>query len=199
MAPGVATAMMATMARRKPFVMQFPPEQVPELAAAYCYKDDGPAVRAGADARREGAYSKDGLLRVVRWKAARALPLVVINRGETIASATSEALAADDDAVALAQLVELPGIGVPIASTLLHFAYPDRYPILDYRALRSLGHGRRTVYPIAFAVRYFAACRELRNAHDSIPSLRFLDKALWTYDVRRHPPKLRHRRCRECR
>jgi hypothetical protein len=124
---------------------------------------------------------------------ARALPLVVVNSARAIEDATRRSLSATNDAEALASLVELPGI-VPIASALLHFARPDLYLILDYRALRSLGHGRRTRYPIAFGARYFVACRELRDAHASPPDLRTLDKALWTFDMAAHPPKLHRRR-----
>ena len=36
-------------------------------------------------------------------------------------------------------LLTLTGVGVPTASTLLYFAFPDAYPVLDVRALESLG------------------------------------------------------------
>ena len=48
-------------------------------------------------------------------------------------------------------LLELRGVGVPVASALLHFAVPERYPILDFRALESLGdRRRRTHYTVDF-------------------------------------------------
>lgn len=84
------------------------------------------------------------------------------------------------------------GVAVPIASALLQFAAPDRYPILDYRAARSFGHRRRTSYPAAYGVRYFAACRHEQALH-GVANLRTLDKALWAYDRHRHPPKRPHR------
>src|SRR3954449_8158721 len=47
-------------------------------------------------------------------------------------------------------LLELGGVGVPTASTLLYFAFPDDYPILDVRALHALGHKPRSAYPIGY-------------------------------------------------
>ena len=43
-------------------------------------------------------------------------------------------------------LVKLNGVGVPTGSALLHFAFPKDYPILDVRALESLGSRGRTTY-----------------------------------------------------
>jgi adenine-specific DNA glycosylase len=36
----------------------------------------------------------------------------------------------------------LRGVGIPTASALLHFAFPNDYPILDVRALASLAAER---------------------------------------------------------
>jgi hypothetical protein len=68
---------------------------------------------------------------------------------------------------------------MPTASVLLHFAMPDRYPILDVRALDSLGVTGRSTYPPAFWLGYLDACRSLAAEHGV--SLRTLDKALWQY------------------
>lgn len=181
------------MPREKPFVLQFPPDEIPRWAAAYCYKDDSKAAAAGAAAAGAGCYPMRALLTVVEWKAARALPLAVLNTPRAVEQVSARALQAADDAVALDALTELHGVGVPIASALLHFAAPGRYPILDYRAARSLGHARRTSYPTSYGVRYFAACRAERERH-GVADLRTLDKALWAFDRHRHPPKRPHRK-----
>ena len=69
---------------------------------------------------------------------------------------------------------------MPTASTLLYFAEPDRYPILDVRALESLGEQTpRSTYPVAYWLEYLAACRALALRHRV--DLRTLDKALWQY------------------
>jgi len=96
-----------------------------------------------------------------------------------VVDATGRALAAIDEASRIAALLELEGVGVPTASTLLYFAFPDDYPILDVRALESFGVKPRSTYPVSFWLEYLEACRELsRRAGVSI---RTLDKALWQH------------------
>ena len=76
-------------------------------------------------------------------------------------------------------LIELAWVGIPVASTLLHFAFPRLYPIIDWRALESLGQKRRSTYSIIFWLSYLDACR--RIARENNVQLRTLDKALWQY------------------
>ena len=78
-------------------------------------------------------------------------------------AATGRALAATDEASRIAALLELEGVGVPTASTLLYFAFPDDYPILDVRALESLGVKPRSQYPVSFWLEYLGACREIAS------------------------------------
>ena len=94
-------------------------------------------------------------------------------------AATRRALAVTDEASRIAALLELEGVGVPTASTLLYFAFPDDYPILDVRALESLGVKPRSQYPVSFWLEYLSACREI--ASGAGVSIRTLDKALWQY------------------
>ena len=97
--------------------------------------------------------------------------------------ATGRALAVVDETARMSALLELVGVGVPTASTLLCFAFPDRYPILDVRALESLGVMPRSQYPLSFWLGYLEACREL--AARCGVSLRTLDKALWQHSKER--------------
>ena len=85
-------------------------------------------------------------------------------------------------------LISLKGIGIPMGSTLLQFAFPDRYPILDWRALEALGQPKRTQYPISFWVTYVDACRKI--AQEAGVSVRTLDKALWQWSRERSMPSL---------
>jgi len=96
-----------------------------------------------------------------------------------VIDASRRALGAADEASRIAALLELVGVGVPTASTLLYFAFPDDYPILDVRALESLGVKPRSTYPVSFWLEYLDACREL-SLRAGV-SLRTLDKALWQH------------------
>ncbi len=100
-------------------------------------------------------------------------------------------LSAADESERITPLLGLHGVGVPTASTLLCVAFPADYPILDVRALESLGVRSRSTYPVSFWLRYLDACRELARVHGV--SVRTLDKALWQYS-RERSPALRHRR-----
>ena len=105
------------------------------------------------------------------------------NTEAAVIATTSRALAADDEETRMRALLELEGVGAPTASTLLYFAFPHDYPILDVRALDSLGVKPRSQYPVSFWLEYLRTCREL--ARSSRVSIRTLDKALWQHSKER--------------
>jgi hypothetical protein len=123
---------------------------------------------------------------VCAWKTPRSRPHVAANSARAVVGATRRAFAAGEEEVRFAALLELDGVGAPTASTLLYFAFPDDYPILDVRALESLGVTARSSYPVSFWLEYLEACRTL--ARHSGVSLRTLDKALWQYSKELHGP-----------
>ena len=129
--------------------------------------------------RARGHYTREEFIEVCAWKTPRSRPRVAANSETAVAEATGRALAASDEATRFAALVELQGVGAPTASTLLYCALPDDYPILDVRALESLGVKPRSVYPMSFWLECLEACRAL--ALSSGVSIRTLDKALWQY------------------
>ena len=101
-----------------------------------------------------------------------------------VEAATRESLSpAAGERERIESLLALRGVGLPTASVLLHFAMPDRYPILDVRALESLGVTGNPSRTVAFWLGYVDACRALAAAHGV--SLRTLDKALWQHSKER--------------
>jgi hypothetical protein len=166
------------------FEPQFPPSLIEELAERFGYMDDSKLLAAGRAARERGCYRRAEFLAVCRWKSARSTPRVASNSDRAIASATRLALStSSDERTRMEALTSLAGVGVPTASTLLYFAFPDDYPILDVRALESLGRRGRSVYPVSFWLEYLQACRSLARAHGV--SIRTLDKALWQHSKER--------------
>jgi hypothetical protein len=165
------------------FEIQFPLEQVGELAGRFGYMDDAGLLRAGARARTRGYYTRAEFIAVCAWKTARSKPKIASNTAAAVRNATGRALAVLDEEARIGALLELVGVGVPTASTLLYFAFPDDYPILDVRALESLGVKPRSVYPVSFWLDYLRACREL--ARRCGVSIRTLDKALWQHSKER--------------
>jgi hypothetical protein len=162
------------------FALQFSSVEVPELASRFSYADDSGCRAAGSAARNRGHYSREEFLLVCKWKTDRSRRKAEDNTAREIEEATALALSSRDEAVRMQALMGLNGVGVPTASALLYFAFPSDYPILDVRALDSLGHSeKRTTYPVAFWLDYLGACRSL--ARDLGVSIRTLDKALWQH------------------
>jgi hypothetical protein len=165
------------------FELQFPASEIEPLASRFPDIDDTRLRAEGAAARARGYYRRAEFLDVCRWKTARSASKVATNTARSIRRATGTALRAEDETARMESLLALEGVGVPTASTLLYFAFPDDYPILDIRALESLGVKSRSVYPVSFWLAYLAACRDLANRHGV--GIRTLDQALWQHSKER--------------
>ena len=114
------------------------------------------------------------------WKTPRIRPQIARNTEAGVRGLTAAAFLAGSDATRLRVLLGLRGVGVAVASVVLHFADPGRYPIYDVRvrmALRRMGVRRRFPPTAAGWAAYAAVLRELATRHRV--SLRTLDKALW--------------------
>jgi hypothetical protein len=140
-------------------------------------------LTVGEAVRGRGHYTREEFIEVCAWKTPRSRPKVASNKKSAVTEVTGRALATSDEETRMSALLELVGVGVPTASVLLYVAFPADYPILDVRALESLGVKPRSQYPVSFWLEYLSACRELsRRAGVSI---RTLDKALWQYSKER--------------
>jgi hypothetical protein len=159
------------------FELQFPVDEIPALARRFPGLDESRLETLGAAVRARGHYTRAEFIEVCAWKTPRSRPKVNGNPKAAVIAATRRALGAADEATRMIALLELAGVGVPTASTLLYVAFPDDYPILDVRALESLGVKSRSTYPVSFWLAYLEACRTL--ARRAGVSLRTLDKALW--------------------
>ena len=169
------------------FELQFPLEQVREYAARYAYEDDVEVIRIGQLARERGYYERDEFLAVCRWKTPRSAPLVARNGVKSIEAATSEALrASTTERRRIKALRELGGVEWATASVLLHLAYPERYPILDKRALHALGVRAPAAYSFKFWESYVAASRELAEAADV--DGRTFDQGIWQWSKEQGEP-----------
>jgi hypothetical protein len=170
------------------FSLRFPITQVPEIAARYSYPDDRLVQAIGERAKANGSYERAEFLAVCRWKTPRSSRLCAENQSDTVGRVTRLALAQDtDEATRIGVHLDLKGVGWPTASVLLHFGARDPYPILDFRALWSLGYDRSPHYSFRFRQAYVAECRRLSGLAGI--SMRTLDRALWQYS-KEHSPLL---------
>lgn len=172
--------------RRLPvFKLRFALAEIPQWSAAHSYdetdarflKEVRPAVR------RRGYLTPAEFRDICYWKTPRSQSRCRQNTAEDIRVLTQAALATSDEALKMDLLRRLRGVEWPTASTLLHFCDRRPYPILDYRALWSLGHARPPHYTMPFWLGYVAYVRELarRSGHP----MRTVDRALWQYSKAR--------------
>ena len=165
------------------FELQVPPDQIEALAERFGYMDESKLLTIGESVRARGYYTRGEFIEVCAFKSVRSRPKIAANSRDAIVSATRSALATDDEGLRMQHLLALDGVGVPTASTLLYCAFPADYPILDIRALESLGVKPRSQYPVSFWLLYLAACRALSAGRGV--SIRTLDKALWQHSKER--------------
>jgi hypothetical protein len=169
------------------FEMQFPLEQVREYAARYAYQNDTEVIHIGQLARERGYYTRDEFLAVCRWKTPRSAPLVALNSAESIEAATGVALSeSSTERERIKGLRSLQGVDWATASVFLHLAYPERYPILDTRALQALGVRPPATFSFHFWESYVAASRDL--AEQAGMDGRTFDQALWQWSKEQGVP-----------
>ena len=160
---------------------------------ALCYTDDQTIVKQFVEQyliglkdtvltrNSHGGYlCKDELYDLVYWKSSRNAHWINDNCETCVKEITAKAFCLDDDWEKLKTLVCLKGVGVPVASAILHFYDKDDYPIVDKHALCTLGKNHKKVkYDEMFWRKYVKFCRKKAKCHDV--SMRTLDRALWKY------------------
>lgn len=167
------------MARRPTrFRLQFDPACISELAGRYDAVEDEPALAAGARIRN-GCYTAENLGIIFKWKTRnRGVSRLQKNDPAEIADALKLAVMATTERSAVAVLRGLSGVDTPVASAILTAINPERYTIIDFRALESLGvdsPDRSLPFYLCYLRYCWAAAKEHRI------SLRTLDRALWQW------------------
>lgn len=136
------------------------------------------AMEAG-ERLAQGSVDLDDVCAIVRWKAPRSVHWLPARSDDHVISALSRATATEsNDEDRLDALLEIRGVGIPVASAVLTCLDPNRFTVIDVRALDSLGrkppaaNQYRKLY-----LQYLAFCR--REAARLGIRLRVLDRALW--------------------
>jgi hypothetical protein len=175
------------------FQLQAPEMELQNLAESY-WKESGhrerelekAAFEAG-EAIRGGEYTLPNLEAIVRWKSERMVHYLIGNSSENIKSALAVAVSPQASTEeAMNALVGLRGVDIAIASAILATIYPERYAVLDYRALEALGHAR---HDVQFYAEYNASLKRLAECgvvkpQDDLPAptaLHALERALWQW------------------
>jgi hypothetical protein len=113
------------------------------------------------------------------WKTrGRGKNRLLLNSEDEIREALRLAAKAEQARSAIAVLTGLYGVNIPVASAIATAIHPDRFTIIDFRALHALGH-KKVDNSLPFYLAYRGYCIEL--AAEWNLSLRNLDRALWQW------------------
>ncbi len=156
-------------------------DQIHEYADRYDYDGDDVLGARMVAAEKRGHMTRDDLIAVARWKwrGSRTRQLCAENTEEEVKVITASSFGAKkSERLRIGALLSLRGVQWPMASVILHFAFPDRYPILDIRAMRTVGSTSHYTYEKW--IEYVDLCR--KTAAKCGVSMRKLDKALWAFD-----------------
>ena len=125
--------------------------------------------------------SREDLQAVAQWKAGgRLRHLIKQNDKDEVPRVSRAAFAESNEELRIEGLFGLIGVSWPMASTILHFVFPERYPIIDRRAMSTLAGPDPSRFNFEKWKEYFELCRKTATEYDV--GMRDLDRALWTYD-----------------
>lgn len=138
-------------------------------------------TKVNSDIVTSQSLSKNTFTDILNWKSARTKGKIDWNNFE-VYQATIKSVSDVPDLEKIELLCSLNGIGIPIASTILHFIYPDTIPIMDFRvteALNHLGYLKYKAISLPNYRRYTESINEI--ASQSKSSFRVVDRALFAY------------------
>jgi hypothetical protein len=139
--------------------------------------------RITPSARERGYLQRDEFLELCRWKTPRSQPRCETNSDEFVREVTRTAFGTRNDELKIRVLLLLTGVSWPTASVILHFCDAERYPILDVRALWSVGFRTMPAYTYALWREYTSFIRAIGDR--TRLSMRTIDRALWQYSKER--------------
>lgn len=134
------------------------------------------AAFASGERLRRGDFSPSNLTPIIRWKSPRPKSRIESNPEHDVRDALRMAVAASTDRAAVAVLCGLRGVDIPVASAILTAVFPDRFTVIDFRALATLGV-EKPAHTMEEYLQYLAYCR--CTAADCGLPLRDFDRALW--------------------
>lgn len=118
------------------------------------------AFEAGASIRK-GEYSLVNLEAIVRWKSERLVHYLIGNGSVRIQRALEVAAAPESSTEeAMHALLELKGVDVAMASSILATIFPERYVELNVDVLEALGQARQDIH---FYEEYLSYCQGLAD------------------------------------
>ena len=147
-----------------------PEDELSLWAGRYSYPGEAEIEkRAAPTARARGYLLRDEFLELCRWKTPRSQPRCAENGEDYVCEVSRIALAATNEELKIRVLLLLAGVSWPTASVILHFCDRSPYPILDFRALWSVGVRRAPKCTFSLWWGYTCFIREIGDRTGRIP------------------------------
>jgi hypothetical protein len=163
--------------------LRFQESEIRQWADKYHYPLEGEVLALKGPVLKAGCLNKRQLGLVALWKAPRSAKHVDKNTNAYIKEVTAFAFQANDERARIESLTILDGVAWPTASVILHLFHRDPYPILDFRALWSIGLPVPSQYEFSLWWPYVEYSRAVAARNDV--DMRTLDRALWQYSKER--------------
>jgi hypothetical protein len=148
------------------------------LAEKFDLNDDRAAIAAGKKIG-DGDFSPIHFEEIFEWKTrGRGRSRLKFNSDDEVSDALRLATIATTPRAAIAVLMGLHGVYVPVASAIMAVVKPNVHTVVDFRALQALDyHDKDRSLPLYLAYRVY--CLDLAAKWQM--SLRNLDRALWQW------------------
>lgn len=170
--------------------MRIPVSQISSYTSRYPRHLDAQLLALAPSVKSRGYLRPDELMLVGKWKSPRSAGRLTKNTDSEVSEITSISLAASCERVRIESLQVLHGVNYPTASVVLHFFHSEQYPIIDFRAIWTLGLMQPKAYNFEYWWTFVTAWRnEFESARVSLLSLtpREFDQALWQYSKENQP------------
>ena len=152
-----------------------------------CTESDQPEYEAiitsvGKELQNLRTIRLDTFRRIVNWKSARSRGLIKWDQFNRYQRAFSEIMNMEHDK-RFEILNAFSGIGPPMASVVLHFMFPETYPIYDIRTVETLNYFGYFRSKTVSKGRYAEFCGALKEIKDNVGNytLREIDRALFSF------------------
>ena len=163
------------------FKLQFPEEEINNIAMRYDIHGDETMRELQPVVCKRGWLTPSELLAVGAWLRIQGEDLEKLydtlqKQRQEIVVGTNIALATSDEEERWRELVSLRGVKRGIASSVLHWFAPGRYPVMTTPALSSCFVDDDGDYSFPFWCDYTKFCRDLADKNGV--TMRILDRAL---------------------
>lgn len=178
----------------------FQPRLTRQEAKVLCLQYDADAdfwFDAAGRCILEKNYSREHLDTIFAWKTKnRGKSRIQKNDAREIETVLRQVVESGGEppSDSLKVLITLSGIDIPVASAVMTAVFPERFTVIDFRALDALGAKKYSTRSIKKYLEYASYCRNL--AAEWHLSLRDLDRALWKWSEKSTGRLLQSKCCR---